>query len=94
MPRINVDTESLTAGGARQSAAGGQALEAAGELEAAIAAAADAVGDAGAGGAVGDWGATWARSLAALGDATLRTGGNLTAAGEAYRETDEGLIRY
>src|SRR5687767_10458670 len=55
MPRIQVDTESLTAGGAQQSAAGGQALEAAGALEAAIAAAADAVGDAGAGGAVGDW---------------------------------------
>jgi hypothetical protein len=93
MPRIQVDTESLTAGGARQSAAGGQALEAAGELQAAIAAAASAVGDAGAGGAVGDWGTSWSRSLAALGDATLRTGGNLTAAGAAYRETDDGQMR-
>jgi hypothetical protein len=40
MPRIQVDTESLTAGGAQQSAAGGHALEAAGALQAAIAAAA------------------------------------------------------
>jgi hypothetical protein len=94
MPRIQVDTESLTAGGAQQSAAGGHALEAAGELDAAIAAAAAAVGDAGAGGAVGDWGISWARSLAALGDATARTGGNLSAAGLAYRDTDEGQMRY
>jgi hypothetical protein len=94
MPRIEVDTESLIAGGATQSSAGGQALEAAGELEAAIAAAAAAVGDAGAGGAVGDWGTGWARSLAALGDATVRTGGNLSAAGLAYRDTDDGQIRY
>jgi hypothetical protein len=89
MPRIEVDTESLTAGGAQQSAAGGRAFEAAGELQAAIAAAAAAVGDAGAGGAVGGWGDTWSRSLAALGDATLRTGGNLGAAGLAYQHTDE-----
>lgn len=78
----------LTAGGAQQSAAGGQALEAAGELRAAIA----AVGDAGAGGAVGGWGDTWSRSLAALADATLRTGGNLTAAGHAYRQTDDSAM--
>jgi hypothetical protein len=93
MPRIQVDTESLTAGGAQQSAAGGQALEAAGELQAAMAAAAAAVGDAGAGGAIGDWGATWSRSVAALGEATLRTGDNLSAAGLAYRDTDEGQMR-
>lgn len=36
MPRIEVATESLPAGGAAQSAAGGQALEAAGAREAAI----------------------------------------------------------
>jgi hypothetical protein len=94
MPRIQVDTDSLTAGGAQQSTAGGQALEAAGELQAAIAAAAAAVGDAGAGGAIGDWGTTWARSLAALGDATVRTGGNLASAGLAYRDTDEGQMRH
>lgn len=93
MPRIEVDTESLTAGGAQQSAAGGQALEAAGELQAAISAAAVAVGDAGAEGAVGSWGETWSRSLAALGDATLRTGGNLSAAGHAYQQTDDSLMR-
>jgi hypothetical protein len=92
MPRIEVDTDTLTAGGAQQSAAGGQALEAAGELQAAIAAAAAAVGDAGAGGAVGGWGDSWSRSLAALGDATQRTGGNLTAAGHAYRRTDESAM--
>jgi hypothetical protein len=94
MPRIQVDTDSLTAGGARQSAAGGQALEAAGELQAAIAAAAAAVGDAGAGGAVGGWGTEWSRSLAALGEATVRTGGNLTGAGSAYRDTDDSQMRY
>jgi hypothetical protein len=93
MPRIQVDTESLTAGGAQQSAAGGQALEAAGELQAAMAAAAAAVGDAGAGGAVGDWGTAWSRGLAALGDATVRTGGNLSAAGLVYRDTDEGQMK-
>jgi uncharacterized protein YukE len=93
MPRIEVDTESLTAGGAQQSAAGGQALEAAGELRAAIAAAAAAVGDGGAGGAVGGWGDTWSLSLTALADATQRTGGNLAAAGRAYQETDESQMR-
>ena len=92
MPRIDVDTETLTAGGAQQSAAGGQALEAAGELQAAIAAAASAVGDAGAGGAVGGWGDTWSLSLVAFADATLRTGGNLTAAGRAYQQTDESAM--
>ena len=92
MPRIEVDTDTLTAGGAQQSAAGGQALEAAGELQAAIAAAAAAVGDAGAGGAVGGWGETWSRSLAGLADATLRTGGNLTAAGHAYQQTDDSAM--
>jgi hypothetical protein len=92
MPRIDVDTETLTAGGAQQSTAGGQALEAAGELQAAIAAAAAAVGDAGAGGAVGGWGDAWSRNLAALADATLRTGGNLTAAGHAYQRTDESAM--
>jgi hypothetical protein len=92
MPRIEVDTETLTAGGAMQSAAGGQALEAAGELQSAIAAAAAAVGDAGAGGAVGGWGETWSHSLAGLGDATLRTGGNLTAAGHAYQQTDDSAM--
>jgi len=92
MPRIEVDTESLVAGGAQQTAAGGFALEAAGELQAAIAAAAAAVGDGGAGGAVGGWGEEWSRSLAALADATLRTGGNLTAAGNAYQRTDESAM--
>jgi hypothetical protein len=92
MPRIEVDTESLTAGGAQQSAAGGQALEAASELRTAIAAAAAAVGDGGAGGAVGDWGGTWAASLAALADAATRTGGNLGTAGLAYQRTDESAM--
>jgi uncharacterized protein YukE len=92
MPRIEVDTDTLTAGGAQQSAAGGQAHEAAGELQAAIAAAAAAVGDGGAGGAVGGWGETWSRSLAALADATMSTGGNLTAAGHAYRQTDDSAM--
>jgi hypothetical protein len=93
MPRIQVDTDSLTAGGAEHSAAGGQALEAAGELQAAMAAAAAAVGDAGAGGAVGDWGVTWSRSLSALGDATVRTGNNLTDAARVYQQTDESQMR-
>jgi hypothetical protein len=93
MPRIAVDTESLTAGGAQQSAAGGRALEAAAELQAAIAAAAAAVGDAGAGGAMGDWGGGWSRSLAALAHATMHTGGNLGAAGLAYRLTDESQMQ-
>jgi hypothetical protein len=92
MPRIQVDVDTLMAGGAQQSAAGGQVLSAAGEIQAALSAAADAVGDAGAGGAVGEWGGTWSRSLAALGDATARTGGNLTAAGAAYRDTDAGQM--
>jgi hypothetical protein len=88
MPRIQVEAEALAAGGARQSAAGGEVLQAAGDLHAALSAAAAAVGHAGAGGAVGEWGGTWSRSLAALGEATARTGGNLTAAGRAYDETD------
>jgi hypothetical protein len=93
MPRIAVDTDSLTAGGAQQSAAGGRALEAAGELQAAIAAAAAAVGDAGAGGAVGEWGDGWSRGLAGLANATMQTGGNLGAAGLAYQQTDESQMR-
>lgn len=92
MPRIDVDTDSLMAGGAAQAAAGGQALEAVSELQTAIAAAAAAVGDGGAGGAVGEWGTTWAASLAALADATLRTGDNLGAAGRAYEHTDRSAM--
>jgi hypothetical protein len=88
MPRIDVDVETLSAGGARQTAAGGDFLQLAGALHAAMSAAAAAVGEAGAGGAVGDWGGTWSRSLAALGDAATRTGGNLGAAARAYQETD------
>jgi hypothetical protein len=88
MPRIHVDVETLSAGGARQSAAGGDLLQMAGALQAAMSTAAAAVGEAGAGGAVGNWGGTWSRSLAALGDATTRTGGNLGAAARAYQETD------
>src|SRR4051812_16853853 len=61
MPRIHVDVETLSAGGARQSAAGGDFLAMAGELQAAMSAAAAAVGDAGAGGAVGGWGGAPAR---------------------------------
>ena len=38
MPRIDVDTQSLLVGGSQQTLAGGQALEAAGALQAAIAA--------------------------------------------------------
>jgi hypothetical protein len=88
MPRIEVDVETLAAGGARQSAAGGELLQAAGHVDAALSAAASAVGHAGAGSAVGEWGGTWSRSIAALGDATARTGGNLSAAGHAYEQTD------
>jgi hypothetical protein len=88
MPRIQVDVETLAAGGARQSAAGGELLQAAGDVNAALSAAAAAVGHAGASGAVGEWGGTWSRSIAALGDATARTGGNLGAAARAYEETD------
>jgi hypothetical protein len=88
VPRIHVDVETLSAGGARQSAAGGDLLAMAGELQAAMSAAAAAVGDAAAGGAVGGWGGTWSRSLAGLGDAAARTGGNLGAAARAYQETD------
>lgn len=89
MPRIQVDVDTLLAGGAQQSSSGGRLLEAAGELQAAMAAAADAVGDAGAGGAGGEW----SRSLAALGETTVRTGENLVAAGRAYQGTDASQMQ-
>jgi len=66
---------------------------AAGLVAAAMEVAAEAVGDGGAGGAVGEWGASWGRGLALLGEAVVRTGSNLDAAGAAYRQTDEGQMR-
>src|SRR4051812_50160821 len=88
VPRIHVDIETLSAGGARQSAAGGDLLAMAGELQAAMSAAAAAVGDAGAGGAVGGWGGKGSPSPAAAGDAPARSRGHLRPPPRGCPETD------
>jgi hypothetical protein len=93
VPRLEVNTDTLLAGGSQQTANGGQLYEAASELQAAMVGVTEAVGDAGAGGALGDWGGMWAGGLAALAEATVRTGGNLTAAGRAYEESDDAQMR-
>ena len=89
MPRIEVDTESLTAGGAQQSAAGGQALEAASELRPRSPPPRRPSATAGRA-ARSAMGPTWSTSLAALGDATMRTGGNSAAAGGVYQRDRRG----
>ena len=47
----------------------------------------------GACGAGEDWGAAWEGELAGRAQVLRRTGENLAAAAEAYRETDEGQMR-
>ena len=91
MPRIDVTTDELAAGGSHQAAVAAAIGGTAGLVRAAGAALAGAAGDAGAAGT--DWGAAWEAELTARADAVGRAAHNLDAAAAGYQETYAGAIR-
>jgi Excreted virulence factor EspC, type VII ESX diderm len=93
MPRIDVTTDELAAGGSHQAAVAAAIGGSAGLVRAAGAAIAGAAGHAGAATAGSDWGAAWEAELSARADVVGRSAHNLDAAAAAYEETDGGQIR-
>jgi hypothetical protein len=93
VPSFQVDPDQLAAGRGHQEIVAGAIGGAAGVLRAAAAAVAEGAGHAGACGAGADWGAAWDAELVGRADVLRRSGENLAAAAEAYRETDEGQMR-
>jgi hypothetical protein len=93
MPDFKVNTDELAAGRGHQEMIAGGLGGSAGILRAAAATVAASAGHAGAMAAGADWGAVWEAHLAGHAEAVRRTGHNLSAAAEAYRETDESQMR-
>jgi hypothetical protein len=93
MPRFQVNTDELAAGRGHQDMVAATIGGAAGLLRAAGSSIADAAGHPGASAAGADFGSAWEVELAARAEVLRRTGQNLAAAAEAYRETDEGQLR-
>ena len=93
MPRIDVTTDELAAGGSHQAAVAAAIGGSAGLVRAAGAAIADAAGHAGAAAAGSDWSAAWEAELTTRADAIVRSARNLDAAARAYQETDGGQMR-
>ena len=93
MPGFQVNTDELAAGRGHHDTIAGAIGGSAGLLRAAAGSIADAAGHPGASAAGADWGTVWEVELAGRAEAIRRTGQNLGAAAEAYRETDEGQMR-
>jgi uncharacterized protein YukE len=93
MPGFQVDTNELAAGQGHHDVIAGTIGGSAGLLRAAAAAIAEGAGHAGASAAGADWGAAWEAELAGRAEVLRRTGQNLAAAADAYRETDDGQMR-
>jgi uncharacterized protein YukE len=93
MPGFQVNPNELAAGRGHHDAIAGEIGGSAGLVRAAAAAIAEAAGHAGASAAGADWGAAWEAELAGRAEVLRRTGQNLAAAADAYRETDEGQMR-
>ena len=93
MPGFNVNPRELAAGRGHHDAVAGSIGGSAGLLRAAAAAIAEGAGHAGASAAGADWGTAWEAELAGRAELLRRTGQNLSAAADAYRETDEGQMR-
>jgi hypothetical protein len=93
MPGFEVNTEALAAGRGHQDAIAAAVAGTAGMVRAAASAISESAGHAGASAAGGTWGAAWESELARHADGLRRSGVNLAAAADAYRETDEGQMR-
>lgn len=93
MARFEVNTDELAAGRGHQEMAAAALGGAAGLLRAAGSSIADAAGHPGAATAGADWGSAWEAELAGRAEVLRRTGQNLAAAAESYRETDAGQMR-
>jgi hypothetical protein len=93
MPRFQVNTDELATGRGHQDMVAAALGGAAGLLRAAGSSISDAAGDSGAAAAGADWGTAWEGELAGRAEVLRRTGQNLAAAAEAYRETDAGQMR-
>jgi hypothetical protein len=93
MPRFQVNTDELAAGRGHQDMVASAIGGAAGLIRAAGSSISDAAGHPGAAAAGADWSAAWEGELDRRSETLRRTGENLAAAAEAYRETDEGQIR-
>jgi hypothetical protein len=93
MPRIEVQPESLSAGGARQAAMGERLHELSKRLGSTTMAAGAVAGDCAAGGSMVRFGETWASVLDMLATTVATNGENLGAAADAYVMTDNGVIR-
>ncbi len=93
MPRIEVQPDLLSAGGARQSALAAHLQELSMQLRSTTADAAAAAGDGGAGGSIAFFGHAWSSALDVLADTVAVRGSNLGAAAGAYLATDHAVVR-
>ena len=93
MPGFKVNPNELAAGRGHHDAIAVAIGGSAGLVRAAAAAIAEGAGHGGASSAGAAWGAAWEAELAGRAEVLRRTGQNLAAAAEAYRETDEGQMR-
>jgi hypothetical protein len=93
MPRIHVQPDLLSAGGARQRAVADQLVQLGGQLQSATAGAAAAAGNGEAAEAISSFGDTWASVLEHLAGTIAARGANVTAAAGAYVTTDASAVR-
>jgi Excreted virulence factor EspC, type VII ESX diderm len=93
MPGFQVNTDELAAGRGHQDMIASALGGAAGMMRAAGTSIADAAGHPGAATAGTDFGSAWEGELAGRAEFLRRTGENLAAAAEAYKETDAGQMR-
>jgi hypothetical protein len=93
MPGFEVNTDALAAGRGHQDAIAAAVGGTAGLVRAAASAISESAGHDGASAAGATWGTAWESELARHADGLRRSGVNLEAAADAYRETDEGQMR-
>jgi hypothetical protein len=93
MPRIEVQPDLLSAGGARQSALAAHLQELSTQLRSTTAGAAAATGECGASSSISFFGHAWSSALDVLADTVGVRGSNLGAAAGAYLATDRAVVR-
>jgi hypothetical protein len=93
MPRIEVQPDLLSAGGARQSALAARLQELSVQLRSTTAGAAAAAGDCDAAGSIVSFGRAWSSALDVLAGTVGAHGSNLGAAAGAYLVTDHAVVR-
>jgi hypothetical protein len=93
MGKIETQPDQLVAVGGQHAAVAAALEECAGLVRAAAQGIAEGAGHPGAAAAGEDYGASWGTHLAQAKENVHRSGANLSAAAEAYRETDGGQMR-